>query len=358
MTSLTKMALWRNEIFIFLFVISLFIVFFNIFSTNNNTYYRPIRPMPFFDHTLQKLLDLKNFKYIIDSDACESRRYTPILVHSYIGHFEFRHAIRHSYPQTVLDRLGFRYVFMVGLSNSSSIQKQLLRESSQYADIVQGNFQDAYRNLTYKHVMGLTWFVEHCRESTYMVKMDDDIAVNIFKLKNVIKRNHTLAGCIIKMKPIRDPHSKWYVSQEEFTAETYPAFLSGWLYVAKMTSVKQLLRVIRHEKYFWIDDLYVTGILAERAQISLTDLRPDFETDPGSIYCCIYKHQRCDFLAAPTGDSYKLQKPYSKQITHCEANNLFCDKFRKSKWHHSCLDLWKKDVVNTRKGKPSIEILN
>lgn len=313
--------------------------------------------MPFFDHT-QSLLDLKNFQYIINSDACKSQRHTPILVHSYIGHFEYRRAIRQSYPQIILHQLGFHYVFMVGLSNSSDIQEQLLQESLQYSDIVQGNFQEAYRNLTYKHIMGLTWFVERCRKSTYMVKMDDDIAINIFQLKNVIERNYDLAGCIIKAKPIRDQNSKWYVSKEEFSDETYPAFLSGWLYTAKMTSVKRLLQAVRKEKYFWIDDLYVTGILAKRAQISLNDLRPDFETDPGPIYCCINKKQRCNFLAAPTGDNYKLLEQYSKQITHCKATNSLCNKFQKSKWHHSCLDLWKKSVFNSRKGKPLIEILN
>lgn len=303
-------------------------------------------------------MNLENFKYVINSDVCESLHRTPIIVHSFIKHFDFRFALRQSYSQTVLDSLGFRYVFMVGLYNNSDVQSRLLQESSQFGDIVQGNFQEAYRNLTYKHVMGLTWFTEHCRNSTFMVKMDDDIAVNIFKLKNVIQHDYDLAGCIIKAKPIRDKLNKWYVSREEFVEDTYPEFLSGWLYIVKMTSVQRLLRAIRIKDYFWIDDLYVTGILAKRAQISLRDLRPDFETDPGAIYCCIKKQQRCEFLAAPTGDNYILLKQYSKQLSYCKATNSSCDVFRKSKHHHSCLDLWKKPIFKSRKGKPSIEILN
>ncbi|XP_025419185.1 beta-1,3-galactosyltransferase 5-like [Sipha flava] len=350
------MALWRNKIIIFILISLLFVVLFNLLSTNQETYH-DVKPKTFYRNT-RRLMNLKNFKYVINSDVCELLHPTPIIVHSYIGNFDFRLALRQSYSKTVLDSLGFRYVFMVGLSNSSDVQSRLLQESFQFGDIVQGNFREAYRNLTYKHVMGLTWFTEFCQNSTYMVKMDDDIAVNVFKLKDVIQSNYDLAGCIIKTKPIRDKHNKWYVSKEEFTEETYPAFLSGWLYVAKMTSVQRLLRAIKLKDYFWIDDLYVTGILAERAQICLKDLRSDFEIDPGAIYCCIKKQQRCEFLAAPTGDNYFILQQYSKQLSYCKATNLSCDVFRKSKQHHSCLDLWKKPAVKTQKGKPSIEILN
>ncbi|VVC31794.1 Glycosyl transferase, family 31 [Cinara cedri] len=355
-------ALWKNEILIFLFANTLFVTLFNILSTDHNSSYshRFVRPKPFFDHTHRHLINFNGFKYVIDNDVCKSCfNCTPILVHSYVGHFEFRRAIRRSYPQTVLDALGFRYVFMTGLPNSTDIQSQLLGESSRHGDIVQGNFKEAYRNLTYKHVMGLKWYAERCLKSNRVVKMDDDIAVNLFKLKDVVeRRDYDLAGCVINAKPIREKHNKWYVTREEFDGDTYPPFLSGWLYVATSTSVTSLLRVIRQDNYFWIDDLYVTGILAKIAQIDLLDLRLDFEVDPGSIYCCIKKQQRCEFLAAPTGDNYTLLQQYSQQLTYCKMKNLPCDTYRKSKRHHSCLDLWKKSIVDTRIGKPSIEIIN
>lgn len=359
-------ALWRNEILIFLFVNVLFVALFNIFSADYGTGggFRYSRPKPFFDHTHRRLIDFNGFKYVIDSAVCESscssRDCTPILVHSHVGHFEFRRAIRRSYPQTVLDALGFRYIFMTGLPNTTDVQSRLFRESSRHGDIVQGNFREAYRNLTYKHAMGLTWYAERCRKSTRVAKMDDDIAVNLFKLKDVVERldYNGLAGCVIKAKPIRDERNKWYVTREEFAGDAYPPFLSGWLYVASTRAVTGLLGAIQRENYFWIDDLYVTGVLAERARIDLVDLRFDFEIDPGSIYCCILNQQRCEFLAAPIGDNYTLLQQYSRQLTYCKMKNLPCDVYRKSKRHHSCLDLWKKRIVDTRKGKPSIEILN
>ncbi|XP_026804998.1 beta-1,3-galactosyltransferase 5-like [Rhopalosiphum maidis] len=363
---------WRYEIAMFLAVNTSFLVLFDTFSADRNTgRSAPMRPGPPRLDSRQRLMDLNGFEYVIDSGACDGpRRHTPVVVHSHVGHFERRRAIRQSYPRTVLDRLGFRHVFMVGLPSSGNrvddrvLQERLLRESSRHGDVVQGNFREAYRNLTYKHAMGLTWFAARCPRSDYMVKMDDDIAVNLFKLNAVLGRpdNRDLAGCVIDAKPIRDERNKWYVSRAEFAGDAYPPFLSGWLYVARAASVVRLLRAIEvRERYFWIDDLYVTGILAERAGLAFTDLRPEFETDPGPVHCCVHKRQRCDFLAAPTGDDDALLQRYAEQLMLCKATNSSCDLFRKSKRHHSCLDLWKKNIsVDTasRVGKPSIEILN
>lgn len=135
--------------------------------------------------------------------------------------------------------------------------------------------------------------------------------------------------------------------------------MSGWIYIASAASIIKLLQAIQNfETYFWIDDLFVTGILAERAHINLTDLRQDFETDPGPLYCCVHKKQRCGFLVAPIGGNHTLLEQYAKQLIHCKATNMSCDAFRKSKHHHLCLDLWKKSMINIQNGKPLIEILN
>lgn len=371
----TAAAFWRNErIFLALLVVNTlsFFALFDAFSSGSRWSYRRAaaarRPRPepaaFFD----RLLDLNDFRYVIDSGVCsDGGEYTPILVHSRVDHFESREAIRRAYPRAVLDRLGFRYVFLTGLDNGSpGVQGRLLRESARHGDIVQGNFLEAYRNLTYKHVMGLGWFAARCPAARGVVKTDDDIAVNLYKLRDVVRgsppdgsRPYELAGCVIRAKPIRDARNKWHVTRAEYAGDAYPAFVSGWLYAATAGTVRRLLRAVRSdERYFWIDDLFVTGVLAERARVVLTDLRPHFETDPGPVHCCVHKRQRCEFLAAPTGDDRGLLRRYAERIVNCRVTNSSCDAFQKSKRHHPCLDLWKKSAVNARTGKPSIEILN
>lgn len=333
---------------------AVFFAFFHAFTGPPGK--APRRPEP----AAPDLMHTVGLEYAIDSRPCGAG-VTPILVHSSADHFARRAAIRRAYPRTALRRLGLRHVFMVGAPDNARVQTRLVRESSRFGDVVQGRwFRDAYRNLTYKHMMALRWSADRCPRSARVVKMDDDVAVNPYRLRDVVAaRGYQLTGCVIAAKPIRDPRNKWYVSRDEYAADAYPHFLSGWLYVATAESVHALLRAVGpREKYFWIDDLYVTGVLAQRARIPLTDLRPDFETDPGPVHCCVSDRQRCGFLAAPTGDDLDVLEKFTRRLADCRAANLTCDAFRKSKRHHACLDLWKKPIIDKRKGKPSVEVLN
>ncbi|MCA9460432.1 MAG: hypothetical protein KC550_07845, partial [Nanoarchaeota archaeon] len=62
------------------------------------------------------------------------------------------------------------------------VRDKLRLENELYADIVQEDFQDAYKNLTYKGIMALKWIKEYCPNAKYILKVDDDIISNIFIL--------------------------------------------------------------------------------------------------------------------------------------------------------------------------------
>jgi hypothetical protein len=59
-----------------------------------------------------------------------------------------------------------------------SLQVSLESDNDQYHDLLQGSFQDAYRNMTYKHIMALKWALYYCPGVRYVLKSDDDIFVN------------------------------------------------------------------------------------------------------------------------------------------------------------------------------------
>ncbi len=44
-----------------------------------------------------------------------------------------------------------------------------------------------YRNLTYKHIMGLKWVSTYCSNAHTVVKVDDDTFVNIFQLTTFLR---------------------------------------------------------------------------------------------------------------------------------------------------------------------------
>ena len=57
-----------------------------------------------------------------------------------------------------------------------------------YGDLIQGNFMDTYRNLTYKSIMGHMWVSNFCNQAEFVVKTDDEIYVDIYGTYEVTRR--------------------------------------------------------------------------------------------------------------------------------------------------------------------------
>ena len=47
---------------------------------------------------------------------------------------------------------------------ASELQEEIERENSEHHDIIQGDFVDTYRNLSYKNIMGKLWVSEFCAQ--------------------------------------------------------------------------------------------------------------------------------------------------------------------------------------------------
>ena len=54
--------------------------------------------------------------------------------------------------------------FCAGKTPDSQLQESIARENELHHDIVQGDFLDTYRNLSYKNIMGQLWASEFCEQ--------------------------------------------------------------------------------------------------------------------------------------------------------------------------------------------------
>ncbi len=174
------------------------------------------------------LVNISDFRYIINSKRCEieshnnSDLFLVVFVHSAPNNFDKRSAIRKTWGnENNLINNKMRIVFLVGQVNETSVQRNLIKENEQFNDLVQGNFVDSYRNLTYKHIMGLKWVVYFCQNAKYIFKTDDDIFVDIFQLifylKGTFGNNYppkNLISCYVIYNPYpkRSQRSKWRVT--------------------------------------------------------------------------------------------------------------------------------------------------
>jgi len=225
-------------------------------------------------------------------------------------------------------------IFLLGIASRNQTEYRSVpaavieKETEAEKDIVQGNFVEHYHNLTYKHVMGLMWVTKHCRNVKFVIKMDDDIAVDLFQMRRLIKINYRnsrnlIAGLIqIGNAAIRSNSSKWKVSKSEYSSNRYPDFVSGWCYIASIDVIHKVVESSRSLPYFWIDDVFVTGILAEKLRIHREGINYLFATHTAQLKCCYEEYflpyeYLCDFLAAPTGGDASVMMSSLSQFSYC-----------------------------------------
>ena len=233
--------------------------------------------------TSEPMCNPHDFHFVTNpKKLCSNRNLTYfIYIHSAPQNYHKRQMVRQTWgSKASLMRYNMRLAFFMGTVDDVKVMDAVEMESSHYGDIVVENFMDSYRNLTYKAIAALKWISLYCPNSTYVIKSDDDIFIDMPKLidymngsdvkkhgtKNVIMCNQWL-----RMKVIRDKKSKWYISKQEFPDDFFQPYCSGSVFVMTSDVVPAMFNASFYTKFFWVDDFYVTGLLVKR--INATQVR-------------------------------------------------------------------------------------
>lgn len=325
-----------------------------------------------------QLIDLHNFKYLIAQPVCGLEIEALILVHSAPANSEKRQLIRDTWGSVSRDLAGLsplRICFLLGAVDNATQQQALQVENNQYGDLIQGSFQDDYRNMTYKHVMAFKWFLYNCPQAQVLIKVDDDVYVNtpqllkylrqqqlqqlahgslqhdngqqqkqqlkptliniasntkattataaattikttkstysmIFDSLNIFSASkpplrsatgsEAAAGTVLLQAPLtadkfnasqrlfqhprellfcqqiigsvvkRSYRSKWRVSFKEYSERYYPPYCPGYAIIYSTDVVFRLYQAAQRSRYFWIDDVHVTGVLAQQTNLTIS----------------------------------------------------------------------------------------
>lgn len=224
------------------------------------------------------LLDLPEFKYLISKSECnfdisdDIIPYFIIAVNSNPLNKEMRQTIRESWGSFA------KYVqifFFLGDAESGEIQRQIEMEDQEFSDIIQGNFVDCQHNLAYKHVMMLKWFTETCDTSKYLAKVDDDVFVNIPAIYDFLSENRNTSDFLMGdyHKPSKCPRNgTWAVTYEEYPSSFYPAYATRHSIIYSRDVVNKLFKESHLVKYFWVEDVFVTGILRIQTNIDISPI--------------------------------------------------------------------------------------
>lgn len=221
------------------------------------------------------------YSYILNSkDICKKAKlFLLIHVPSGTGRLLQRQAVRTTWGQAAkLASLNVAIVFVVGVSQNADDMQTVREESELYGDILQGNFTDEYGTLSLKELFTLEWISDECMNVEYILKADDDAVVNIERLvrklrtKNYKDSNTFICHVHRKNVPIRDPQSKWYVSEGEYDGDVYPVHCSGLAYIFRPNMMGKLLLAARDTPFIRMADIYLTGRVAALAGLGHTEL--------------------------------------------------------------------------------------
>ncbi|VVC39485.1 Hypothetical protein CINCED_3A025601 [Cinara cedri] len=244
--------------------------------TMENVTSKPFELRSLSDGDLHSLIDLPSFNFNINQKVCgdNNTHLVVALVHTAPSHYAKRQAIRDTWAKMIPT------LFFMGLTNSSVTQNNIKLENQLYSDIVQGDFIDCYRNLTYKHVMVLKWTLYYCPCARYLLKIDDDTFVNAPYLLELLNYRLSPLGardllmCQLNFSTMvkRTYRSKWRVSYAEYPDRWYPVYCLGWAIIYSPDVIYKLYTGAQVTPYFWIDDVHITGTIAVKQNITKTDM--------------------------------------------------------------------------------------
>ncbi len=216
-----------------------------------------------------------NHKFLTKANyICDNSTDVIVLIHSLHTYYERRRAIRDTWAGAVVRGLwpinvtiheNIKVAFVLGLHHNNTWNDLLKREIETYGDIIQGDFFEHYHNMTRKSLLGLKWVRDYCSSAKFLIKSDDDMIINFPYLLKILRTTNMNKG-------IMGPHNpssralrkgKWGLSKEEFPFYRFPEYQSGAAYIISADLVKSLFEISEYVPWIFIDDVYITGILAK-----------------------------------------------------------------------------------------------
>ncbi|XP_072000734.1 beta-1,3-galactosyltransferase 2-like [Engystomops pustulosus] len=233
---------------------------------NNLTY-------PAFQHPLAPPYPFPYTFLISQPDKCKNRKPFLVLMVFVKSHDEeSRQTIRETWGNVSLYDVDVVRIFLVGLPQVTPDKNQLLleEESRTFGDIIQQDFMDTYYNLTLKTLMGLEWVTKFCPSTSYVMKVDSDVFLNVDYLVHQllhpdlpVRENYFTGDIKANTGPMRSRKYKWYVPREIYPNDTYPPYCSGLGYVLSVDMAQKIYDVAQEIRVIPIEDAFMGICLYE-----------------------------------------------------------------------------------------------
>ncbi|KAL5970410.1 Lactosylceramide 13-N-acetyl-beta-D-glucosaminyltransferase [Taenia solium] len=162
------------------------------------------------------------------------------------------------------------------------ISKKLAEELATHDDMIVGDYEDTYYNLTMKTHHSYMWFSTFCRIAQPSVLfIDDDVPFSPQQLVQVLssmsqeQRRTLFHGKVEKNAPVIrfgwKTYQKWALLKEEAPWPLYPPYLQGIYILAGFQHVERLALGMLFTRYIPIEDAWI-GLVATKLNIPLNNI--------------------------------------------------------------------------------------
>ena len=269
----------------------------------------------------------RHYKYLINNEnLCKdlTDQKIVILIYSAIKNSNKRVSLRNTWADPrIVDKKRFSVVFLLGKTNEKTEQDLINAESEKYNDIVQGDFLDVYNNLPDKGLLGFQWILDYCQNARIVLKVDDDVFVDIFKVLDEYADKSYESGYLgchvreIRYSPI-SREGRWALDEKYFPGQTFFPFrhCNGYFVLLSPDIVAKILELSAvTEPRLWVDDVYLFGLVPSKLEsLNLTQIENNLSLYEGDSMKCFGDVKQCRLLMGYTYNNGSVEKLWKLAI--------------------------------------------
>ncbi|XP_036187359.1 putative UDP-GlcNAc:betaGal beta-1,3-N-acetylglucosaminyltransferase LOC100288842 [Myotis myotis] len=214
--------------------------------------------------------NLSKYYILSQSEVCKGKNiFLLSLIFSSPGNRTRRDLIRKTWGNmTSVQGHPILTLFALGMPILATTQQEIDKESYKNNDIIEGIFLDSAENQTLKIIAMTQWAVTFCPNALFILKVDEDMFVNLLSLVNYLLnlKEHLediYVGRVIHQDvPNRDPTSQEFVPLIEYPEKYYPDYCSGEAFIMSQDVARMMYIVFKEVPIMVPADVFV-GICAK-----------------------------------------------------------------------------------------------
>ncbi|XP_003747177.1 beta-1,3-galactosyltransferase bre-2-like [Galendromus occidentalis] len=225
-----------------------------------------------------------DYRIIFEPTVFREDRPVLFVVTSAPGNFGKRNAIRRTWGGSPSARV--LYLLGVSANQTEEEERRIELEAKTHNDILQFDFEDNYRNLTLKSCALVMWVFRNAwPKRKVVIKVDDDTCVDMPLLSHILGdfKDGIYGEYRGMSKPLRcvsPACTKWGLTNEEYEAAYFPPHLQGSFYVIAESAVAKLHEYLFTPRFLFIEDVYLTGLVARAANVSVQPMPRETIVNP------------------------------------------------------------------------------